>query len=267
MPFINIDGVFKINLVRTGPNGKPLVVFLHPAGLDLTWWSEQFEEFGQKYDVVAFDMLGHGLSEKLKASPSLEYMADILEGVLAHVNGGPAHLVGMSIGGMIAQILALKRPDLIRSLCLVATLCTFPGGVREVLRERARVARAYGMAKIAQLSNERWFPPSFRERRPDILDRTTKSLLLQDPDFHASMWEMVSELDLEGCLSSVACPTLVVAGAEDLNAPATAGELIASCIPNASLTTMAGVGHFPAVEEPQLFNSLLKRWLDDQSRS
>ena len=264
MSEIKIDGMPDINLVRAGPRGGVPIVFLHPVGLDLTWWGAQVEAFARDHDVVAFDMPNHGRSGKLGASPSFELMARGLEGVLAHIDAGPVHLVGISVGGMIAQIFALRRPDLVSSLSLVATLCTFPEPVREALRERARVARAEGMATIARLSNERWFTPAFRERRPDMLDRATKSLLLQDPDFHAGMWEMIAGLDLEAQLPTIACRTLVVAGAEDINAPPAAAEKIAGLIPSASLHVMAGLGHFPPFEAPAPFNALLRRFLAER---
>jgi 3-oxoadipate enol-lactonase len=264
---IEIDGVCDINLVRTGPRGGSPIVFLHPVGLDLTWWSAQVEDFGRDHDVVLFDMPNHGLSGKLAEPPSFELMASALEGVLAHLSAGSAHLVGISVGGMIAQVLALRRPDLVRSLSLIATLCTFPEPVREALRERASVARTQGMAKIAQLSNERWFPAAFRERRPDMLDRATKSLLLQDPYFHAAMWGMIAGLDLEARLPEIDCPTLVVAGGEDINAPVAAGEKISGLIKGASLNVMAGLGHFPPFEAPEPFNRLLRRFLAEDEAS
>lgn len=264
MTMIKVEGSADINLMRAGPQGQSPIVFLHPVGLDLTWWGEQVEWFGRDHDVMAFDLPNHGLSGKLAEAPSFDRMADALEAVVAHAEAGPVHLVGVSVGGMIAQTFVLQRPDLVRSLCLVATTCTFPDVVRDALRERARVSRAEGMARIARLSNERWFPPSFRERRPDMLDRATKSLLLQEPDFHAAMWEMISGLDLEARLPAIACPTLVVAGAEDVNAPAAAVELIAELITGASLTTLQGVGHFPPFEAPQTFNALLRDFLIDQ---
>ena len=261
MPQIKIDGVSDINFVRTGPRGGCPIVLLHPVGLDLTWWSAQIEDLGRDHDVAALDMPDHGLSGKLDAAPSFELMARGLEGLVLHLDAGPVHLVGMSVGGMIAQAFALRRPDLVCSLSLVATLCTFAEPVREAIRERARVARTQGMAKIAQLSNERWFTPAFRERRPDMLDRATRSLMQQSPEFHACMWEMIAGLDLEVRLASIDCPTLVVVGGEDVNAPLAAGAKIAGLIRGAALNEMAGVGHFPAFEAPAAFNALLRRFL------
>ena len=258
---IDVDGVGTINLVRTGPPTGAPVVFLHPVGLDLTWWGEQFAALGGERDLIAFDMPGHGASGPLAGPPRFDLMAAALEGVIEHAGAGAAHLVGMSVGGMIAQTFALRRPDLTRSLSLVATLCTFPDPVRGLLRERSRIAREDGMARIAELTNERWFPPAFRARRPDVLDRVTKQLRAQDAEFHALMWEMISELDLTARLPKITHPTMVVAGGSDDNAPVAAGELIAGLIPGASLTVLPGLGHLPPYESPAAFNDLLRRFL------
>ena len=266
MPSANVAGVGDINVVRTGPRAGVPVVFLHPAGLDLTWWGDQFEAFSGERDVIAFDLPGHGRSGPLDGTPTFDLMADVLEKVLVTAGGRPVHVVGVSIGGMIAQTFALRRPDLVQSLSLVATLCDFPGPARDALRERARVAREEGMGRIAELSNERWFPAAFRNRRPDVLDRATTSLVRQDASFHAALWEMISGLDLADRLPAIRCPTMIVAGAEDVNAQVSMGEKMASLIPEATLTVLPGVGHFPMIEAPQAFNELLRAFLATADR-
>lgn len=261
MPKIEITGGPGINVVRAGPKGGAPVVFLHGLGLDLTWWDHQLAEFGRDHDVVALDLPGHGLSGRLDASPTFDVMARTVAGVLAQVGAGPAHLVGISFGGMVAQTLALTRPEMVRSLSLVATSCTFPEAARQAVRERARVTRAGGMAAIAPLSLERWFPLAFRMQRPDVLDRAAKIMFQQDPEFHASLWDTVAALDVERRLSALTCPTMVVAGSEDLSASATAGQMIVNQIAGAELHVVAGCGHFPPVEAPEEFNALLRKFL------
>lgn len=261
MPLVKSSRLPDINYVRSGPKGAEPIVFLHDVGLDLTWWGRQIEEFGADHDVIAVDMPGHGLSGKLAGAPDFDLMADALQAVLAHSDVPVAHLVGVSVGGMIAQTFALQHPERIRSLTLVATLCTLDDSVREILRERARVARTQGMATIAALANARWFAPAFRDRRPDVLQQATISLLAQDPEFHASMWDMISGLDLEDRITAISCPTLVVAGSEDVNAPVSAARRIVESIGGAVLAEMAGLGHFPPVEAPVAFNTLLRRFL------
>ena len=259
--FVKVDGVGAINVARGGPRGKAPLVLLHPVGLDLTWWEHQFEAFSGERDVIAFDMPGHGLSDDLATAPTFELMAHTLESVLQGMGTGPVHLIGWSVGGMIAQTFALKRPELVSSLSLVGTLCTFPEQVRALLRERSRVARSEGMARVAQLANERWFPAAFRARRPDVLDRATRSLLQQPAGFHAAMWEMIAGLDLEKKLGAITCRALVLTGAEDVNAPPAAAEAIVRALPSASLKLMPGVGHFPPLEAPADFTALLRGFL------
>ena len=263
MPNREMSGGLSVNVVRTGPRGRPPVLFIHAVGLDLTWWDHEFGALAHDHDIVAFDLPGHGLSAPLGGAPTFEALASVTAEVIARLDAGSAHVVGISVGGMIAQTLALVRPDLVRSLTLVATLCTFPdAAVREALRERARVARQDGMTTIAPLTQERWFPPAFRQRRPDVLDRVAKSLLGHDPTVHAAMWDMIAELDLEARLPVIACPTLVVAGEEDGNAPLAAGRRLSDLIRGASLQALPGVGHFPPLEAPAIFNDLLRSHLN-----
>ena len=259
MAKLKVTGGPEINLVRTGPKGRTPIVFLHALGLDLTWWGRQIAEFGRDHDVVALDLPGHGLSGGFDGPPTFDAMAGVVAQVLAEVDAGAVHLVGISLGGMIAQTLAIRRPEWVRSLSLVATSCTFPDATRQALRERARVSRAGGMTAIAPLSTERWFPSNFRMRRPDVIDRAIKTMLRQDPAFHASLWDMVATLDLERDLETLTCPTMVVAGGEDMSAPASAGQRIVDRIAGSTLHVMPGCGHFPPLETPGEFNALLRR--------
>ena len=258
---IGTRGELAVNIVRAGPRGLPPVLFMHAVGLDLTWWDQQFAAFGDTHDLIAFDMPGHGLSDTFAGLPSFERLAGVAAEVLDRLQTGPAHVVGISVGGMIAQTLALERPELVRSLTLVATLCNFPQEVRAALRQRARVAREDGMTVIAPLTLERWFSPAFRAQRPDVLDRAAKSLLRHDPQVHAAMWDMIAGLELEARLPTIGCRTLVIAGEDDVNAPVAAGGRIAAAIPRATFHSLAEAGHFPPVERPAEFNALLGEFL------
>ncbi|WP_177202304.1 alpha/beta fold hydrolase [Methylobacterium sp. ap11] len=251
-----------VNVIRTGPRGGAPILFIHAVSLDLTWWDHQFAAYGMDHDLVAFDLPGHGASPRLDGSYTFDALATVTANVITALDTGSAHVVGISVGGMIAQTLALVRPDLVRSLTLVATLCTLTDPVREAMRERARVARADGMAAIVSPTLERWFPASFRARRPDVLDRAAKIVLRHDPAVYAEMWEMIADLDLEARIPTIACPTLVVAGAQDVNAPVAAGQKIADRIPGASLHVLPGVGHFPPLEAPHAFNERLRVHLE-----
>ncbi|MGH8011644.1 MAG: alpha/beta fold hydrolase [Candidatus Binataceae bacterium] len=251
----------SINVIRTGHPQRPSIIFLHPVGLDSTWWGNQIEEFRTDFDVIAMDMPGHGLSQDLGEAPTFELLAAAVENVMETFGLSAAHIVGLSVGGMIAQHLAIRSPGLILSLTLAGTLCTFPDAVRLALRARAETAREQGMGRIAELSNERWFPVFFRERRPDVVDRSTSCLIRRDAEFQAQIWEMISELSIEREIAAIKAPTLIIAGELDINAPPTAAAQIASAITNSSVEIMPRVGHMSPFEEPVTFNRLVRSFI------
>ncbi len=261
MPKVRLRSGMDVNLVRTGPRGHSPVILMHAIGLDLTWWELQFSRFGAEFDVVAFDMPGHGSSDAPPPQITFDFMAEILADVISHLEAGAVHLVGLSVGGMIALTFALSRPGLVRSLSLIGTLHGFPDASRTLLRERAAFASEQGMARLVGPTLERWFPPAFRARRPDVLDRATKCLLRQRPETHAAMWEMVASLDLAARLPELSCPTLVVVGTNDGNAPVAAVRDMAGMISNAQVEEIAGAGHFAPVEKPEAFNEVLAGFL------
>src|SRR3984957_20335321 len=137
-----------IHSVRTGKPGAPLVVLVHAVGVDLTYWGDQIEMLQASFDVVAYDLPGHGGSAKPAKGFGFTDAVATLTKVIVDADAGPAHIVGLSGGGMIAQNLALARPDLVRSLVLVDTISTFPDAVRTALRERARLTRTEGMGAL-----------------------------------------------------------------------------------------------------------------------
>jgi 3-oxoadipate enol-lactonase len=260
MTIIKVTNVTDINFVRCGPADSTPLVFLHPIGLDLTWWEHQIAAFAGDHAVIALDLPGHGLSGALD-SPTFDAMAQAVVGVLEHCGAKSAHIIGLSVGGLIAQTLAIKRPDLVHSLALISTRASMPEAGRQAFMDIAEMARRDGMPKVAQLLNERMFPDFFRTLRPDVLDRVTKALLLQDKYFHASMWEMISAFNVESQLHTIKCPTLIVIGASDLPANQEAGKNLATKISGAIFREIPHAGHLSPIQTPEPFNVLLRHFL------
>ena len=188
--------VWKLNCVRTGPRGDDPVVLVHPAGLDLTYWEHQIEALRDQFDVVAFDLPGHGRSPGGPADWTFEKVSLVLAQVIESTGARAAHVVGLSVGGFIAQALVTTQPRLVRSLSLIGTAPIFTDSGREALRSRAQAVYQGGMQAVIQPALERWFSSSTMKRRPDIVDRVTKTLLADDPSVHAAVWEMLSTFDV-----------------------------------------------------------------------
>ncbi|MDD1963866.1 alpha/beta hydrolase [Pseudomonas putida] len=249
-----------INVIRTGPRTRKTLLFLHPVGLDSTWFDNQISVFAQEYDVVAIDMPGHGLSSPLVSEPSFAQLADTVSTVLNKLDIRQAHVVGLSFGGMIAQHLALRHPEVVRSLVLVGTTHTAVSA-RTALKQRAAYALSEGMASIVGMTIERWFAPGYGIRRPDVLDRATATLLRQDAFAHGAIWGMVSDLDLTQDIDKISCPALVVGGSADINVPYEIIEALARALGGAPIEMLEGVGHFPPIESPNAFNGILHSFL------
>ena len=250
-----------LNWVRTSTHHPETVVLIHAVGHDLTYWDRQIEALSASYNVVAFDLPGHGRSAPNASPWTFAYAADVVAQLITKLSASPVHLVGLSFGGMIAQNTALTHPELIRSLTLIGTAPSFPEEVRAGMRARAALVRSGGMAAVVESSLQRWFTPQTRERRPDITDRVIKTLLGDDAATHAAIWDMISGLDLDSRLSEIACPTLVLVGEGDPSTPPAVASRLAGAIKRSSLIVVPKASHIVTVEAPTAVNTALLSFL------
>lgn len=256
------NAISGVNWVRTESNHPETVVLIHAVGQDLTYWDRQIECLANRHNVVAFDLPGHGRSHAKSTYWSFDYAATVVAHLIERVTREPIHLVGISFGGMIAQATTLLRPDLVRSLSLISTACSFPEDVRRGMRTRAELVRAEGMAAVVESTLQRWFTAETRSRRPDIMDRVTKTLLSDDPATHAAIWDVISGLDFRDKLTAIQCPTLVLVGEHDPSTPPSVAEDLASRFSNAELTVVPSASHIVTVEAPAAINEALLRFYD-----
>ncbi|MEG9438392.1 alpha/beta fold hydrolase [Edaphobacter sp. HDX4] len=250
-----------IHQVRTGPRGNAPVVLIHPLGLDLTFWDRQIDYLCDEFDLVSFDLPGNGLSSGEAGDWELERVTEVLAQVVRDLGTADAHLVGISIGSMIAQSFALRMPHATRSLTLIGSAASFSVQSRRYLSDIAELASSEGMRAIVDGSMPYWFSEATRARRPDILDRAAKTLLQNAPQIHAAMWRMVAAFDLESELHRITCPTLVLVGDQDVSTPPESSARIAKLIPGAEFHILPGGAHMLPIESPDLVNQCLAGFL------
>ena len=178
--------------------------------------------------------------------------------IVRETGGGPAHIVGVSLGSMVAQYFASNHPGLVRSLCLIGSACTLPPPVRQAMRERAVMARQAGMPAVLAMATGHWFTPWYRQRRPDVIDRVEKTFLAFEPDQYAALWEMIATLETRERLAGLVCPTLVLAGEHDTSTPPAAARVIQERVAGARLEIIAGAAHLVPIEAWQAVNPLLQ---------
>ena len=264
------SGSGGLNWVCTGTEYAETVVLLHAVGYDLTYWDRQIEALRAGYNVVAFDLPGHGRSPGEAGDWTFEKVVPMIASLIKTVSERPVHLVGISLGGMLAQATVLARPDLVRTLTLIGTASTFTEAARSGMRARANLVRAEGMTAVVGSSLDRWFTPELRSARPDIIDRVTKTILADDPAIHAAIWEMIAGFDVHDRLGEIQRPTLILVGGLDPSTPPSASTALVEAIAGAKMVVLPGVSHIATVEAPDAVNSellaFLARHADNQAR-
>jgi 3-oxoadipate enol-lactonase len=230
-----------------GREGPP-IVFLHPVGLDRRFWSGVRERLGDR-KTLAVDFRGHGDSEAASEPFSLRDLAMDVAAIVERELREPFVLVGASMGGMVAQLVAIERSSNLCRLVLIDTAAGFDAGARRVFRERAERVRSSGMRGLLSETLDRWFTDEFRLADPDAVRTVAETLLADDPQTHAWAWEAIADLDTTG-LTKIRVPTLVLVGTRDISTPSTAARQIADAIPNAEYDEIEGAAHMSFIELP-----------------
>jgi|SRR5450756_686101 len=250
----------SLNWIRTGPQGAERIVLIHSLGLDLTYWDRQIEALSPTYDVVAFDLPGHGRSSAPPQNWSFDQAASRVAALIEEIGPEPAHLIGVSVGGMIAQALVLARPELVRSMTLIATASTFPEPVRAIMREHRDVVKRDGMAAVLP-TLAFWLTAETMTQRPHLIDRITKTVLGNDAAVYADMWTMIADLNIIDRLGEITCPTLLMVCEGDHNTPPACSAAMAERMQNARLIVLPNGAHIAPLEASDAINAAILDFL------
>jgi len=231
----------------------PDLVVLHPAGLDHSFMGGLAEAASASHRVISVDLRGHGASPPANAATTLATFVQDLHELLATHCQGPARVLGLSFGGMIAQMLALDHPGDVSALVLCGCAGSFPSEVRPVLRARGTSAMEQGMEAIVAPTIERWFTPSFIAD-PQV-ERVRNRLRRDQPSDWSAVWHAIATLDALPRLGGLNVPTAVIAGERDVATPPAASEALAAAIPGAQFILLTGAPHMMQIECPQAFNA------------
>ena len=251
-------GDIEMHYVEAG-TGEPLVLIMGFGGDHLAW-GFQFQALAQKYRVIAFDNRGAGQSDAPDVPYTTGMMADDTAGLMTALGISPAHVVGVSMGGMIAQELALRHPERVRSLHLGCTLARSDNYMRaliEALREvRRNVAheasiRAFGL----------WlFAPVTYQERPDFIEMLYQNALAnpypQSLTGFVRQGDAIAVHDTLERLATLRCPTLVSVAEDDILVPPRFSREVAAHIAGARLEIVPRAGHVYFWERPDVFNAL-----------
>jgi pimeloyl-ACP methyl ester carboxylesterase len=244
--------------------GAP-VILLHGVGLDCSIWQAQCAALAGDHRVIAYDLLGHGASPPIADDACLDDFVDQLTRLVEALVPGrqTLSLVGFSFGGLIAEAFALRVPERVARLAIIASVFDRSETERAGVTGRLRVARAEGPQALIEAALQRWYGPEFRASHPAAVEGVAAVLRRNDPRSFLAAYGVFAEADrdLAGRLSALAVPTLIVAGEHDSGATPAMARRLAALIPGATLAIVAGGRHMLPQEHARELNELLQRFL------
>ncbi|EEE36846.1 3-oxoadipate enol-lactonase [Rhodobacteraceae bacterium KLH11] len=240
------------------PEGAP-VVFANSLGTDMRLWDPVLPLLPKGLRIIRYDKRGHGLSSQPAAPYAMGSLVRDAEQLLDYLGVRDCVFVGLSIGGLIAQGLAVKRMDQIRAMVLSNTAAKI--GTAKIWQERIDAGRAGGIEALADATMERWFSKAFRAG-PDLT--LWRNMMVRQPlDGYLGCCAAISGTDFYTPTSGLRLPTLGIAGSEDGSTPPDLVRETVDLIPGSQFALIRKAGHLPCVEQPEEYAGLLSGFLTE----
>jgi len=241
----------------TGKEGAPWLVLSHSLACTVRMWDPQVAAFKDRYRILNYDMRGHGQSAAPQGPYTLDMLADDVLGLMKELKIERATYMGLSIGGMIGQTLALRQTKLFDKMVLADTSHAQPPEAIKQWEERIKIAQTQGMKPLVPSTMERWFTPSFRESPPA---RKIAELIANTPVAgYVGCGQAIMKLNTTARLKEIKLPVLAIAGEQDPSAPGT--RHIGENVPGARLVMIPQAAHISNVEQAATFNQALRDFL------
>jgi pimeloyl-ACP methyl ester carboxylesterase len=249
-------------------DGFPLVM-INGLSTNVYWWDPLFiEEISKKYRVVIFDNRGAGRTDKPEIDYSIKMFADDTIGLMDALKISKAHVLGVSMGGMIAQEIAINHPERVEKLVLCVT---HPGGTKAISPSPEVISMLIGERagrtpeEIVENTIYLLYPPKFIDENPEVVEQTKEriSKYMIPPEFFLRQFRAIMEFDAFDRLKKIKSPTLVVGGGKDILVPPENSRIIAEAIPNAKLVIFDEAGHGLIAQEREKFAEMLLSFLSE----
>ncbi|MCC7411809.1 MAG: 3-oxoadipate enol-lactonase [Gammaproteobacteria bacterium] len=257
---INANGI-DMHCELTGPDHAPVVMLSTSLATDLRMWQSQLPALRDDFRVLRYDTRGHGRTTAPGGGYTLSQLGNDACALLDALAIERVHWVGISMGGMIGQTLALEHPGRIASLTLADTASRVPAEARPAWEDRIALAERDGMEPLVEPTIERWFSPEFRRAQAPTVDRIRAMIRATPVPGYVGCCHAIMHLDLTARLGAIDAPTLVLVGEHDPGTPVAAAEVMAHAIAGATLSVLPRALHLANIEAAAQFNEALLRHL------
>ncbi|MFT5502624.1 MAG: 3-oxoadipate enol-lactonase [Gammaproteobacteria bacterium] len=246
--------------VEGDPNGFP-VVFANSLGTDFRLWDQLIPLLPSGLRILRFDKRGHGLSSCPDSDYSIDDLVNDCASLMRSEGFEKSLFIGLSIGGLIAQGLAVKAPDLVRAIVISNSAAKI--GTSEMWQDRIGVLQEHGIEALADSIMERWFSRQFHKNRSDEL-KGWRSMLTRTPlQGYIGCSKAIAHSDFHQSTATLTLPAMAIAGSEDGSTPPTVVKACADLIEGCHYVEIQGAGHLPCVEQPQVYANHLIQFMGD----
>lgn len=246
--------------------GEP-VVLIHGVGLDHTMWHKQINELSKCLRVIAYDMLGHGKSEKLRGPYTLSQFVDQLSGLLHYLNVKTCHVVGFSMGGMVAQAFALKNRSKMKTLTLMSAVANRTAEQRSAILKRVNEVKIKGPDSTIEPAIQRWFNKEFLQANEETVNQIRATLRKNNPASYLSAYALFATADQElwPQLEQINVPTLIVTGENDAGSTPYMSRQMHERIKASELQIVPNIKHMLPMEGSGLINDMILSFTKERS--
>jgi len=244
-----------------GPADAPVIACSHCLAGSSDIWETQAIALREKFRVLRYDTRGHGNSSAPEGPYSMEMLASDTAALFEAVGIEKAHFMGISMGGMIAQVLALKYPERVSSLILCDTACSIPKAAGPIWEERMAEAEDKGMAAIVDGTLERWLSQDFRIHSPATTERIREIILNTPVSGFIGCCHAIKNFDVADSLAELTVPALIMVGENDPGTPVDSALQIQENLRGSELAVLPHACHLSNIEAADAFNKRLLYFL------
>jgi 3-oxoadipate enol-lactonase len=260
---ITVNGI-TVNYTIDGPEHAPVVTMSNSLASNLSMWDPQMPALASRYRVLRYDTRGHGQTDAPPGPYALDDLAEDVRALLQALGISKTHFVGLSMGGMIGQLLGLKYPQMLQSLVLCDTMSQVPPDAKPLWDERIRTAETRGMEPHVESTIGRWFTAPFREQRGEVVDKVRAMIRATPPMGYIGCCHAIAGLNLTERLHAINLPTLIIVGEDDPATPVAASRVIHEHIMGSELVILPSASHLSNIEQAEAFNHTLLDFLTKQ---
>jgi (E)-2-((N-methylformamido)methylene)succinate hydrolase len=249
-------------------SGEPLI-FIHGVGLDHTMWNQQIDSLSDSFRVIVYDMLGHGGSEHPPGPYSLSQYVEQLSGLMEFLKIEKTHLVGFSMGGMVAQAFALDFKDKLKTVTIMNAVANRTDEQRKGILARVEEVRENGPLSTIEPAIKRWFNPTFIQSQQEVVDQVRKRLQTNNPASYLAAYTLFATADAEVWprLQNIETPAFIITAENDIGSNPEMARKMHEQIKGSDLKIIPDMKHMLPVEGADIINKELRLFIGKQTIS